>query len=141
MPLPVPAAADDLSTGTEDTATIEVNVQRVVRSTKVGRAVNEMHDHRCQVCGMRIELASGYYAEATHIKPLGKPHNGPDALSNILCLCPNDRVRFDFGAIVITDDLEVMESGTATIVGRLNVRRGHEIDREYLAYHRSRFGY
>jgi predicted restriction endonuclease len=39
------------------------------------------------------------YAEAHHIKPLGAPHNGPDVRANILCVCPNDHVLLDYGAI------------------------------------------
>ncbi|WP_406603762.1 HNH endonuclease [Neolewinella aquimaris] len=27
--------------------------------------------------------------------PLGAPHNGPEDLSNLLCLCPNYHVKFD----------------------------------------------
>ncbi|MDQ1305783.1 MAG: putative restriction endonuclease [Actinomycetota bacterium] len=38
------------------------------------------------------------------IKALGVPHNGPDVLENLLCLCPNDHARFDRAAIYIDPD-------------------------------------
>lgn len=38
------------------------------------------------------------YAEAAHIRALGSPHNGPDVIENVLCLCPNHHVLFDNGA-------------------------------------------
>jgi predicted restriction endonuclease len=42
-----------------------------------------------------------YYAEAAHIRPLGTPHNGPDAPSNMIVLCPNHHLQFDRGVISI----------------------------------------
>jgi len=60
------------------------------------------------------EHPAGPYAEAAHIRALGLPHNGPDVLENLLCLCPNDHVRFDAGAIYIDYSYGVRESGTHT---------------------------
>lgn len=28
---------------------------------------------------------AGFYAEAAHIRPLGRPHNGPDTKDNLIC--------------------------------------------------------
>ena len=49
--------------------------------------VSELYDYRCQMCGTRLEGLAGPYAEAAHIRSLGKPHHGPDTLDNLLCLC------------------------------------------------------
>src|SRR5205823_3385621 len=86
----------------------DVTVQRLVRSTLVSRRVKELHSYVCQVCGEKIAVASGFYAEGAHIRPLGRPHDGPDVESNILCLCPNDHVRFEFGSIAVTQDLQII---------------------------------
>jgi putative restriction endonuclease len=59
----------------------------------------------------------------------------------MLCLCPNDRVRFGYGAIVITDELEVLEAVTQVVLGKLNTVPGHKVSPEFLAYHRTRFAY
>ncbi|MBT6251913.1 MAG: hypothetical protein HOI84_01280, partial [Flavobacteriaceae bacterium] len=38
---------------------------------------------------------SGPIAIGAHIKPLGRPHSGPDVKENLLCLCPNHHDQFD----------------------------------------------
>ena len=82
-----------------------------------------------------MEGPAGPYAEGAHIKPLGRPHNGPDSEDNVLCLCPNCHVLFDIGAITIGLDLEVV-SGRAESRNRLQTVVGHDVSKEYLAYHR-----
>jgi putative restriction endonuclease len=117
----------------------QVTVQRLVRSTFVARKVKQMHDYTCQVCGERIAIAAGAYAEGAHIRPLGRPHDGPDVLANILCLCPNDHVRFEFGAILIEDNLTIRDRATGTAIGTLRTVTGHRLDSSQLAYHREQF--
>jgi hypothetical protein len=75
---------------------------RILRDTTLARTVKLLYDHSCQLCGSKIKLAEGKaYSEAHRIRPLGMPHNGPDAISNILVLCPNHHVMLDYGAIPI----------------------------------------
>jgi putative restriction endonuclease len=102
-------------------------------------AVKHVHDYNCQVCGTRLITPAGPYAEGAHIRALGIPHNGPDVLENLLCLCPNDHVRFDAGAIYIDDTLLVRESASDMSLGALRLRRGHTPNRNYLTYHREYF--
>ena len=79
---------------------VKQEIYRILRDTNLARIVKTMHQHLCQICGIRFEIGAGKpYAEAHHIKPLGAPHNGPDVIGNILCVCPNDHVRLDYGAI------------------------------------------
>jgi putative restriction endonuclease len=77
--------------------------------------------------------------EAAHIRALGSPHNGPAVLENLLCLCPNDHVLFDAGAIYIDHSYGVRESGTHTSLGALTLRAGHTPDHNYISYHREHF--
>lgn len=93
-----------------------------------------MYDYRCQVCGTKLECAGGPYAEAAHIRPLGAPHDGPDVVENIICLCPNHHVLFDHGGFSIAEDLSLIG-----IEGRLTVKRGHNIDLDHVRYHRTLF--
>ena len=107
-------------------------VTRVIRDTSVGRAVKELHDYRCQVCGVRLEGPGGPYAEAAHIRPLGRPHNGPDVMENVLCLCPNHHVLFDLHSFSVGEDLRLQGAES----WRLRMVREHSISQECLAYHR-----
>ena len=113
-------------------------VQRVVRNSKVTQWVKEINDHRCQICGIRLDTEVGPYAEGAHIRALGKPHDGPDQVDNVLCLCPNDHVLFDKGAIYL-DDNKVYWTATRMCTGALRTVAGHNINWEYVAYHRENF--
>jgi putative restriction endonuclease len=112
-------------------------IQRIVRSTAVAQKVNHLHKHTCQVCDLRIETPAGPYAEAAHIRALGKPHHGPDTQSNVLCLCPNHQVMFDAGVIYINEVWIVCDSATQEPISELRRHRKHVIDREQVAYHRA----
>jgi putative restriction endonuclease len=115
----------------------EAVVQRLVRSTIVSQQVKQMYSHACQICGGVIETPAGRYAEGAHVRPLGRPHDGPDVIGNILCLCPNDHVRFDQGHWVISDDEKVVRGDTQEVIGPLRVDRRHALRRDCLDYHRS----
>jgi putative restriction endonuclease len=134
-PVPIPVGA--IPVGPAPRA--ETTVQRIVRNSAVSVRVKEMHAYVCQVCAGVIETAAGRYAEGAHVRPLGRPHDGPDVESNVLCLCPNDHVRFEFGAIMIEDDFAIVERATGEKLGILRAARGHDVDRAQLAYHRERF--
>jgi hypothetical protein len=74
-------------------------VHRILRDAEMVAKLKRLYLFRCQICSTRLELVSGYYCEAHHLKPLGIPHNGPDIKDNIIIVCPNHHVLFDFGAI------------------------------------------
>jgi len=110
-------------------------VLRIVRDTAVSRRVKELHAFQCQVCGIRLECKGGPYAEAAHIRPLGAPHHGPDAMENVLCLCPNHHVLFDNGAFGIGDDFAFVG-----LNGRLRTSPDHIVNRDHLNYQRYMWG-
>lgn len=103
---------------------------KVVRDAELARNLKKHYDHKCQVCGTRIETAEGPYAEAAHIRPLGAPHNGPDTADNLLCLCPNHHVMFDKGVFSIASCYTLVG-----LVGSLTVLPGHNIKPAHLDYH------
>jgi putative restriction endonuclease len=115
------------------------SVQRLVRNTAVTEWVKELHDFTCQVCGLRLVTAAGPYAEGAHLRPVGSPHHGPDEVGNVLCLCPNDHVRLDRGAIVIDDDWNVLDRATGQKIGRLRRMSAHFLDARQVAYRRDLF--
>ncbi|MGA9575560.1 MAG: YDG/SRA domain-containing protein [Lysobacterales bacterium] len=104
----------------------------IVRDTLAAEAVKEAHRHVCQACSTRIERPGGAYAQAAYIRPLGRPHNGPDTADNILCLCPNCHVLFDGWAFAIEDDGTLI----GALSGSLDEVEAHSVNREHLGYHR-----
>ncbi|WP_083848006.1 YDG/SRA domain-containing protein [Arthrobacter sp. M2012083] len=108
------------------------NVNRVVRNYGVAASAKRLYDNTCQICRTRLVTAAGPYSEGAHIRPLGIPHNGPDTLENILCLCPNCHALFDGHALTISPDGTVLNLGKP--VGKLNVARAHGLNFEHLAY-------
>ena len=107
---------------------VQTTVSRIIRDTQLSGRVKSLHRYRCQLlsCEKTIDLADGScYAEAHHIHPLGKPHNGPDIMENILCLCPNHHAACDLGAIRL-------------VATELRKVTGHEVGQEHLEYHNQR---
>ncbi|MEV4721715.1 YDG/SRA domain-containing protein [Micromonospora noduli] len=131
-----PPPAGTLGAAGKPAARTEATIQRLVRSTAVANGVKRLHGYRCQVCGIQLVTPAGPYAEAAHIRALGKPHNGPDVASNVLCLCPNDHLLFDTGAIYVDAYGAVRQAETDIELGRLGLAPNHAVDWAQLSYHR-----
>ncbi|WP_399088884.1 YDG/SRA domain-containing protein [Streptomyces sp. BBFR2] len=129
------------STAVEEVMLRAVEYQRLVRDSKVVRAVKEMYDNTCQICESRLQVSpeGEAYSEAAHIQALGKPHGGPDVLENVLCLCANCHALFDRGALQLSDHLEVLDGLTREIKSKLTKIREHNIKIEYVRQHRQRW--
>jgi putative restriction endonuclease len=114
-------------------------ITRRIRDSRAARRVKAFYDDKCQICGLRIELEPGRgYSEGAHVRPLGKPHVGPDDPSNILCLCPNHHVLLDNGGITISPELDVRDRNTGAAIGSLTVHPKHHLAAavfEYLQEH------
>lgn len=81
-------------------ARIETTIYRILRDTALSREVKIAQNYKCQLCSATIQLSDGsYYAEAHHVKPLGRPYNGPDTIDNIICVCPTCHVLLDYKVI------------------------------------------
>ncbi|MET9010646.1 YDG/SRA domain-containing protein [Streptomyces olivaceoviridis] len=133
-------AEEEPARGEKFPETRTARVQRLVRDDAVIRNVKRLHDGECQVCGLRLLGPDGKpYSEGAHIRPLGKPHRGPDVEPNVLCLCPNCHVRLDIGAIVIEDDWSiVVRAGAFGMDVRPKLKRNgkHKVHLDYVRYHR-----
>lgn len=119
-----PKAADINNNLTEpETQRVKLETYRVLRDTQLARTIKALHQNVCQICGQKVSLANGEtYAETHHIRPLGKPHNGPDIAGNILILCPNHHVMCDYGALKLK-------------INELRPHPNHVIDTEFIRYH------
>lgn len=131
-PITTPAGELPLPASNQEPDKVESYTTRVIRDTLVSETVKNLHRHFCQTCSTRIERPGGAYAQAAYIRPLGRPHNGPDTVDNILCLCPNCHMLFDGWAFAIEDDGTLI----GALSGTLNEVEAHTINREYLDYHR-----
>lgn len=120
--------------------TAPVRIQRTVNLVERDPApvayVKALYDHRCQVCGIRLESPTGAFCEAAHIRPLGSDHKGIDDSSNILVLCPNHHQLFDRGGIRVTDRWDVVDVVNRKKIGKLLRVTAHAIDKDALAYRR-----
>ncbi|MEU4836017.1 YDG/SRA domain-containing protein [Streptosporangium sp. NPDC023615] len=115
----------------------ETTVYKANRRAGIVKKLKALHRNLCQVCGKAVNLPSGPSSEAAHIQAIGVPHNGPDVIENLLCLCPNDHLRFDNGAFYLTDNLEVVDTLGENPSYKLRTHPDHKIGIEYVRYHRS----
>jgi len=131
-PISTPVGELPLPASNQEPDRVKSYTTHIVRDTLAAEAVKDAHQHVCQTCSTRIERPGGAYAQGAYIRPLGRPHNGPDTAENILCLCPNCHVLFDGWAFAIEDD--------GTLIGVLNgcliEVETHIVNRQYLGYHR-----
>ncbi|MEV8287467.1 HNH endonuclease [Streptomyces niveus] len=116
------------------------NVARIVRDARLVAKVKWLHGDECQVCGLQLPIRFTNYSEAAHIRGLGRPHNGPDELENLLVLCPNHHVQFDGLAIYIRRDGTVLSTRDESWVGELRRHPDHVISEAHLRYHRALCG-
>ncbi|MER6174191.1 YDG/SRA domain-containing protein [Streptosporangium sp. NPDC001681] len=115
----------------------KTTINKANRRAEVVRKVKDLHANLCQICGKTVELPSGPSSQAAHIRPIGVPHNGPDVIENVLCLCPNDHIRFDNGAFYLTDNLEIVNALKGNVFRSLRTHPEHKIGIEYVRYHRA----
>ncbi|MEU3862859.1 HNH endonuclease [Streptomyces sp. NPDC028722] len=113
-------------------------VDSQVRDGVIVKTVKQWYSNRCQMCGtvLRVPGSIGAYSEGAHIQAVGHPHNGPDRIENLLCLCPNCHILFDNGALYLTDDLHVIDSFTNRSRFQLTVDSRHDINIAHVRHHR-----
>lgn len=79
---------------------VTATVNRIIRDTKVIRALKVIYDDCCQLCRSTLSCPDGAtYSEGHHVRPLGGDHRGEDVESNILILCPNCHASCDLGFV------------------------------------------
>ncbi|WP_406112684.1 YDG/SRA domain-containing protein [Kitasatospora purpeofusca] len=124
----------------EPAARRSVTVQRVVRKSAVTQLVKQLHKGTCQMCSQVLMVpGDSYYSEGAHIQAVGYPYNSPDVPENVLCLCPNCHVLFDYGARYLTDDLRIIDGITHHEIGKLRTHHKHKIEPRFVQHHRARW--
>ena len=118
-----PADEPLLPSDIEPPVRVVATTYRILRDTVAARQLKADHQYRCQICDISIELPDGsHYAEAHHVRPLGRSHNGPDDRENMIVLCPNHHAMCDYGVIQLSVEV-------------LRLIEGHAIDPAFIAYH------
>lgn len=110
--------------------------EEVRRDNSIVEKLKEKYSYQCQVCrDQRFQGDSKRYAEGHHIKPL-RPDGGPDIVDNILVLCPNHHIDFEYGMIrVDPDNFKINHRYESDLNGEtLRVLDSHNISR-YIQYH------
>lgn len=110
---------------------VTTTISRTVRDTVLSNHVKEERNFICQVCGESLIINDKGYAEAHHVFPLG--HNGPDIEENLLVLCPNHHVLFDYGGIAILpeDMISVIDSSGKKIF----TLSPPKVKKDFIEYH------
>ena len=112
---------------------------RLKRNPKISEKIKQLYDYRCQVCNVLLETPSGPIAIGAHIKPLGRPHSGPDVKENLLCLCPNHHDQFDALAFSIEPSIRKIVGLNDFEDKSLNVDKKHMLGEEFLRHHWERW--
>ena len=79
-------------------------VQTQVRNSAHVVRLKALYKDACQFCGTTLQVETSpdrFFSNGAHIKPVGKPFNGPDSPGNLLVLCPNHHVEFDCGMLTM----------------------------------------
>ena len=128
--------SDKLKSNYRRTTRTKISVSKVDRNPMLPDKIKELYGFRCQVCNCRLEKPGGAIAVGAHIRALGRPHDGPDDITNIICLCPNHHAQFDaYSFYIDADTLEI--KGLAGFEGkRLNLSKKHKINSEFFEYHK-----
>lgn len=88
-------------------------IQRV-RDQGFRRAIFNLYDHRCALCGIRMRTPEGHtVVEAAHIVPWSESHD--DLPTNGLCLCRLCHWSFDEGLMSVGKTYEVLVSDRVRI--------------------------
>ncbi len=119
----------------------KTHTSRIIRNTQIVNSLKAEYDYTCQICGDKRYRDEGVgYAEGHHLRPLGKPHNGPDTESNIIILCPTCHADADYGMLKfdIASSKVVHKYDSSKDGSQLENVAGHEVAKRFLEYHNKR---
>ncbi len=110
------------------------------RDRRKAAALRKHYDNTCMICGTKLQVGGDkFYAEAAHIKPLGKPYNGPDVAKNMLVLCPNHHLQFDSGMLCFEKtgkEFRLMSRVANDPLHGKVLKLKHPLDDEHVRWHR-----
>lgn len=122
-------------------------VEAQVRNAGHVRKLKRLYGDLCQFCRVPVQVETSpdrFYSEGAHIKPVGKPHNGPDTPANLLILCPNHHVELDTGMLTLVKHaanfvIEARNPDHALHGKQLQLDERHVLDDGLVRWHRDFF--
>ena len=114
-------------------------VTRFLRDTEKVRQLKSKYQGKCQICGYVLRRPEGsMYSEVHHLRPL--KDDGDDDFGNMLNLCANHHVEFDYHLIGISEDHHTVVDMHGNRMGILTFNSGHELIRKNILFHLKRMG-
>ncbi len=110
-------------------------VSRIKRDVSLSENIKEIYGYKCQVCNVYLKTPYGAIAIGAHIKGLGKPHNGPDVIENMICLCPNHHEQFDDHGFYIGSETSEIKGLEGYDGKKITLNKKHNIEKSFLKYH------
>ena len=110
-------------------------VSRIKRDVSLSENIKEIYRYKCQVCNVYLKTPYGAIAIGAHIKGLGKPHNGPDVIENMICLCPNHHEQFDDHGFYIDPETYEIKGLEGFEGKKITLNKKHNIEKSFLKYH------
>lgn len=108
-------------------------ITRFIRDTKKTIQLKKMYEYTCQVCKLQIKIQNDtYYSEVHHIHPLKE--GGDDSFSNMIVLCPNDHMFFDYGMLRIDIDGEWVIDKIGKKIEKIKFIGNHKIAKKNIQY-------
>ena len=110
---------------------------RFIRDTKKSAATKKLYNDKCQICGYTISFDGQQYSEVHHVWPLGE--GGIDDFDNMIVLCPNHHVEFDYAVIGFDHkDYRIIVDKNERPIGKIRFRKKHSLASPSVEYHNSR---
>lgn len=114
------------------------------RDRRLAVHLKTLYDNTCMFCGAKLQISPNtFYSEASHIRPLGTPHNGPDKAGNMLILCPNHHLQFDRGSLGLRKDgryYKVLSKIPGDPINGKTIDLRHRLDDDCIDWHSIWFG-
>lgn len=112
------------------------------RDNAIAASLKQHYGFLCQVCSVPVYADENkrLYCEAGHVRPLGKPHVGPDNVRNLLALCPNHHIQLDRGVMTLATDGGALTTVSTypELAGKsVALKPPHAIDPDHISYHRT----
>ncbi len=106
---------------------------RFIRDTKKTIKLKKMYEHACQVCKLQIKIQKDHhYSEVHHIHPL--KYGGDDSFSNMIVLCPNHHIFFDYKIFGIDMDGEWIIDKNNNKIKKITYMGNHKIAKKNIQY-------
>jgi len=136
-------SSQSMPSGTQIPTRRESRTKSLVRSQPNIDWIKSLYKNTCQVCRIQLVTDAGAISVGAHIQGLGRPHNGPDVVQNMLCLCHNCHALFDSGAFYVNDDCRTLTwlhepqgARAPSPATDIYVETQHQILLSFVRYHR-----